>query len=136
MSPNMTPEEIQQQLNRLKQGGEERDNAIYSITESADPEAITAMLEFLDELNSPFNAIESYTAVYALLSNLERTLPVILSYLERSPLSTMGADCAYILGDIAGLGRREPDPRIVSALVCITERHLKLRRLNHWLNSS
>ncbi len=117
MSRNMTPDEIQQQLERIRQGGRERDEALCNIAESGDPKAITAMLEVLDELNTELGEIEACTVVCALLENLQTTLPVILDYLERSPLSTMGKDCAYILGDIAGLGRREPDPRIVPALV-------------------
>lgn len=113
----MTPGEIRQQLECIRQGGEERDDALYNIASSCAPKAITAMLEVLDELNTELTEIEAYTVVYALLEDLQITLPVIFDYLERSPLSTMGADCAYILGDIAGLGRREPDPRIVPALV-------------------
>jgi hypothetical protein len=42
MLHDITPDEIQQQLERIKQGGEERDKALYSIASSRDCHQIGA----------------------------------------------------------------------------------------------
>lgn len=129
----MTPKELTHQIERLKQdNSDEREDALYILSKSCSDEAIEAMLATLDELGKPLSESEASIIVFAILPSptIYFGLPPLISYLDKSPLSIAGQDCAYILGEIASSypnwhQGENPDPRIAPALLRAAETALQ-----------
>ncbi|MBW4579401.1 MAG: hypothetical protein KME42_07480 [Tildeniella nuda ZEHNDER 1965/U140] len=127
----MTPEELKHQIERLKQNDpDEREDILYTLAKAGSGEAIEAMLATLDELEQELSLYEAAAIVFQILPLPAIGLPPLIAYLDKSPLSTAGRECAYILGDIASYYPKwhqgeNPDSRILPALLRAAETALQ-----------
>jgi hypothetical protein len=109
--------ERQMQIERMRRSvlGEQIE-AAWTLAQSADPAAVAATLEVLEQSESHHPEVVS-NVIDGLVAGAPATLTQVLAYLEQTPLSLGGKDCVYVLGEVAyrqGSGR---DPRIVPALL-------------------
>ena len=127
----MTPEELKHQIERLKRNdADEREDVLYTLAKSGSGEAIEAMLATLDELEQELSLSEAAAIVFQILPSSAIGLPPLIAYLDKSPLSTAGRECAYILGEIASSypnwhQGENPDSRILPALLRAAETALQ-----------
>lgn len=94
----------------------ERIEAAWELARSADPAAVAAALEVLERPDSHHPEVVS-NVIDGLVVGAPATLTQVLAYLEQTPLSPGGQDCAYALGEVAYRQGGAPDPRIVPALL-------------------
>jgi hypothetical protein len=105
------------QIERMKHAGVwEQIEAAWTLAKSADPEALVATLEVLEQPESYHSEVIS-NVIDGLITGAPATLTQVLAYLEQTPLSPGGDDCAYVLGEVAYRQGSARDPRIVPALL-------------------
>jgi hypothetical protein len=105
-------------LDKLKlQDPCERDEALTSLGETFDLATISTALNILNDNGYELHEITIATLVYQIMVDPSYRLFPFLSFLEKSPTSKIGHDCAYILGEIAYLQEENRDSRIVLALL-------------------
>jgi hypothetical protein len=122
----MLPKEIKRQLRRLKSHDlEEQQDAFWILMSSGDHQAISKTLETIEELGDwPFTGDpDSLASSWSGRPMYGVTRP-LTEYLEKSPLSQVGRDCAYILGNLCyleGSSKNYSETWIVPSLVSVAE---------------
>jgi hypothetical protein len=113
----MDEQERQRQLERMRASelGEQIE-AAWALAKSADPTAFAAVLEVLERPDT-WNPEVVSIVLDGLVTGAPATLPLVLAYLEQTPLSPGGDGCAYILGEVAYLQASPRDVCIVPALL-------------------
>jgi hypothetical protein len=94
----------------------ERIEAAWTLARSADPAAVAATLEVLEQPDGSHPEVVS-NVIDGLVAGAPATLTQVLAYLEQTPFSPGGKDCAYVLGEGAYRQGSARDPRIVPALL-------------------
>ncbi|UBF23966.1 hypothetical protein K9N68_19745 [Kovacikia minuta CCNUW1] len=122
----MLPKEIKRQIRRLKSNDpEEQQDAFWILMFSQDQQAILETLETIEKLgNWPLSGDPDSLAWSWSIEPMQGVVLPLVKYLEKSPLSNVGRDCAYILGTLSyieGSLKRCPETRIVPSLVRIAE---------------
>ena len=113
----MESRERQMQIERMKHSDlGEQIEAAWTLAQSADPAAVAATLEVLEQADVYHPEVVS-NVLDGLVAGAPATLTQVLAYLEQSPLSSGGNDCAYVLGEVAYRQGSARDPRIVPALL-------------------
>jgi len=120
----MDSRERQMQIERMRHSDlGERIEAAWTLAQSADPEAVAATLEALDQPDSYHPEVIS-NVIDGLIAGAPATLTQVLVHLEQTPLSPGGRDCAYVLGEVAYRQGSARDPRIVPALLKALDAYL------------
>jgi hypothetical protein len=118
----MKAQELERQIERLRQpDSEEQEDALWILATSSDPQAISSVLKTLEELKDYDDVSLTEMMIDGLMLATPFTLPPVMNYLHESPLSKIGKDCAYMLGEIAYRQVANRDSRIVPALLKAVE---------------
>lgn len=122
----MLPKEIKRQISRLRSNApEEQQDAFWILMSSQDHQAISEALKTIEMLEDwPLSGDPDSLAWSWSIEPMHGVVLPLIKYLEESPLSNVGRDCAYILGNLAyieGSLKRHQDTRIVPNLVRIGE---------------
>jgi hypothetical protein len=99
----MLPKEVKRQLRRLKSHAlEEQQDAFWILMSSGDHQAISKTLETIEELGDwPLSGDPDSLASSWSIGPIHGVTPPLTEYLEKSPLSQVGRDCAYIWATFA-----------------------------------
>lgn len=113
----MDEQQRQRQLERMRTSelGEQIE-AAWALAKSADPVAVAAVIEVLERPDIWHSEVVNIV-LDGLVTGAPATLPLVLAYLEQTPLSPGGDNCAYVLGEVAYRQASPRDVRIVPALL-------------------
>lgn len=122
----MLPKEIKRQIRRLRSNApEEQQDAFWILMLSRDHQAISEALKTIETLEYwPLSGDPDSLAWSWSIEPMHGVVLPLIKYLEESPFSNVGRDCAYILGNLSyieGSLKRHPETRIVPNLVRIGE---------------
>ena len=113
----MDEQDRQRQFKRMRDPDlGEQIEAAWALAKSADPVAVASAIEVLERPDS-WNPEVVSIVIDGLVTGAPATLPQVLAYLEQTPLSPGGDDCAYVLGEVAYRQGSPRDGRIVPALL-------------------